>query len=156
MRKRHPNPRLAKIHRNYTVDEVASLFHVHRNTVRDWVKRGLPTSDDRRPMLILGSDLVAFLSARRAKNKRTCKPGELYCVRCRAPRTPAGDMVDYVALTTTLGNLAAICSICETMIYRRVSLSKLTHVCAKLDVTMPQALEHIGERAQPTVNSDLE
>lgn len=156
MRKRHPNPRLAKIHCNYTVDEVATLFGIHRNTVREWVKRGLPTSDGRRPMLILGRDLVAFLTARRAKNKRTCQPGQIYCVRCRAPREPAGDMVDYVPVTATLGNLAAICSACETMIYRRVSLAKLAHVCGKLDVTMPQALEHIGERAQPTVNSDLE
>ena len=156
MRRRHPNPRLAKIHRNYTVEEVASLFGIHRNTVREWVKRGLPTSDGRRPTLILGRDLVAFLSARRAKNKRTCQPGELYCVRCRAPRAPAGDMVDYVPLTATLGNLAAICSVCETMIYRRVSLTKLALVCGKLDVRMPQALEHIGERAQTTVNSDLE
>lgn len=156
MRKRHPNPRLAKIHRNYTVDEIATLFDIHRNTVREWVRRGLPTSDGRRPMLILGRDLVTFLTARRAKNKRTCQPGELYCMRCRAPRAPAGDMADYMPLTATLGNLAAICSACETMIYRRVSLGKLAHVCGKLDVTMPQAQQHIGDRAQPTVNSDLE
>ena len=155
MRKRHPNPRLAKIHRNYTVDEVAHLFGVHRNTVREWVKRGLPTNDGKRPMLILGRDLVAFLTARRAKNKRTCQPGEIYCVRCRAPRAPAGDMVDYVPVTATLGNLVAICSACETMMYRRVSLAKLEHVRGILDITMPQALEHIGESAQPTVNSDL-
>ena len=155
MRKRHPNPRLAKIHRNYTVDEVAHLFGVHRNTVREWVKRGLPTNDGKRPMLILGRDLVAFLTARRAKNKRTCQPGEIYCVRCRAPRAPAGDMVDYVPATATLGNLVAICSTCEAMMYRRVSLAKLEHVRGILDITMPQALEHIGESAQPTVNSDL-
>ena len=36
------------------------------------------------------------------------------------------------------------------------ALAKLEHVRGKLDVTMPQALEHIGERAQPSVNSDLE
>ena len=156
MRKRHPNPRLAKIHRNYTVDEVAHLFGIHKNTVRDWVKRGLPTSDGRRPMLILGRELVAFLTARRTKNKRTCQPGEIYCVRCRAPRAPAGDMVDYMPVTATLGNLVAICSACETMMYRRVSLAKLEQVRGILDVTMPQALEHIGESAQPTVNSDLE
>jgi hypothetical protein len=156
MRKRHPNPRLAKIHRNYTVDEVAHLFGIHKNTVRDWVKRGLPTSDGRRPMLILGRELVAFLTARRTKNKRTCQPGEIYCVRCRAPRAPAGDMVDYEPVTATLGNLVAICSACETMMYRRVSLAKLAQVRGDLDVTMPQALEHIGESAQPTVNSDLE
>jgi hypothetical protein len=32
MSKRHP--RLAKIHRNHTVEEVASVLAVHRNTVR--------------------------------------------------------------------------------------------------------------------------
>ena len=125
MKKRLHNPNLAKIHRNYSVDEIATLFGVHRNTVRAWVKRGLATSDDRRPMLILGRDLVAFLQAQRAKNKRTCQPGEIYCVRCRAPKAPAGAMADYEALTATQGNLIAICADCETLIYRRVSLAKL-------------------------------
>ena len=46
MRKRHPNPRLAKIHRNYTVEEIANLFGVHKNSVRNWVKGGLPISDE--------------------------------------------------------------------------------------------------------------
>jgi hypothetical protein len=155
MRKRHPNPRLAKIHRNYTVEEVAQLFDVHRNTVREWVKRGLPTNDGKRPMLILGRELCAFLTVRRAKNKRPCQPGEIYCVRCRAPSAPAGEMVDYVPLTATLGNLVAICSACETLMYRRVSLARLEQVRGNLEITMPQALEHIGESAQPTVNSDL-
>jgi len=155
MSKRHPNPRLPKIHRTYTVEEVAALFGVHRNTVREWVKRGLPTNDDRRPMLILGRDLVAFLHARRAKNKQTCQPGEIYCVRCRAPKAPAGDMADYQPVTETLGNLIAICSDCEAIIYRRVNLTKLEQVRGKLDITMPQALPHIDESAQPCVNSDL-
>jgi hypothetical protein len=155
MSKRHPNPRLAKIHRNYTVEEIASLFGVHRNTVRQWIKRGLPTCDDKRPMLVLGRDLVAFLHARRAKHKRTCPPGELYCFRCRASRAAAGDMADYQPLTETQGNLIAICAECETLMYRRVSLARLEQVSGTLDITMPQALPHIGERAQPSVNSDL-
>ncbi len=154
-RKRHQNPRLAKIHRSYTVEEVASLYGVHRNTVREWVKRGLPTSDDRRTFLILGRDLVAFLQAQRTKNKRTCRPGEIYCVRCRAPKAPAGDMADYEAVTETLGNLIAICSDCETLMYRRVSLPKLEQIRGNLDITMPQALRHIGESAQPSVNRDF-
>jgi len=154
-RKRHPNPRLAKIHRSYTVEEVASLYGVHRNTVREWVKRGLPTSDDRRPLLILGRDLGAFLQAQRTKNKRTCQPGEIYCVRCRAPKAPAGDMADYEAVTETLGNLIAICSACETLMYRRVSLPKLEQIRGNLDITMPKALPHIDESAQPSVNSDF-
>ena len=76
MGKRRPNPRLAKIHRNYTVEEIASLYGVHKNTVRQWIKDGLPTSDHRRPLLVLGRDLAEFLHNKRRKNKRTCKPGE--------------------------------------------------------------------------------
>ena len=154
MGKRHPNPRLAKIHRNYTVDEVAALFGVHRNTVRNWVKHGLPTNDDR-PMLILGHALVEFLRTRRAKNKRTCAAGEIYCVRCRTPKASAGDMADYEPVTATLGNLIGICSGCEAMIYRRVSLARLEQVRGKLDITMPKAQPHIGESALPCVNSDF-
>ena len=105
MRKRRPNPRLVKIHRSYTVEEVARLFGTHKNTVRAWVKAGLPTCDSKRPTLILGRELAAYLQARRTKNKRPCQPGEIYCVRCRAPKSPAGDMAEYQPITARLGNL---------------------------------------------------
>jgi hypothetical protein len=36
---RHPNPRLVKIHRSYTVEEVARNLRKHKNTVRAWMKR---------------------------------------------------------------------------------------------------------------------
>jgi hypothetical protein len=155
MRKRNPNPRLAKIHRNYTVEEVAALFGVHKNTVREWVKRGLPVSDDKRPMLILGRALFEFLQTRRAKNKRPCQPDEIYCLRCRIPQHPAGDMAEYQPVTTTTGNLIGICPTCETMMYRRVSLAKLDLFRAQLDIGLAQALPHIGKSTQPCVNSDL-
>lgn len=32
MATRHPNPRLAKIHRTYTVEEIAYLLGVHKNS----------------------------------------------------------------------------------------------------------------------------
>lgn len=153
--KRHPNPRLAKIHRNYTVDEIATLYAVHKNTVRAWVKSGLPISDDRKPLLILCRDLMAYLQAKRVKNKQTCQPGQIYCVRCRVPKAPGGDMAEYQPLTTTLGNLVGICPSCNSMVYRRVNLAKLTQVAANLDLTLPQALLHIRESPNPSVNSDL-
>ena len=113
MKKRLHNPNLAKIHRNYTVEEVADLYDVFKGTVRAWIKAGLPVLNDKRPMLILGSDLVAFHQARRTKNKQQCKPGEMYCVCCRAPKKPAGDMADCRIITETIGNLEAICPDCQ-------------------------------------------
>ena len=106
-------------------------------------------------MLILGRDLVAFLHAKRVKNKRPCQPGEIYCVRCRAAQRPAGDMAEYRPITSTSGNLIGICPCCESMMYRRVNLAKLVQVGANLDITMPQALPHIDESPQPCVNSDF-
>ena len=140
MSTRRPNHRLVKIHRTYSVEEVANLFGAHRNTVRRWIKVGLSTIDHRRPILIQGQVLSDFLKLRREKNKQTCQPGEIYCVRCRAPRSPAGDMADYQPLTDSLGNLTGICPVCDAMIYRRVNPARLEQVRGKLQVTIPVAL----------------
>jgi Helix-turn-helix domain len=155
MAKRRPNYRLVKIHRSYTVEEVASLFGTHKNTVRAWVKAGLPISDNRRPTLILGRELAAYLQARRARNKRPCKPGEIYCVRCRAPKFPAGNIAEYQPITATLGNLVGICPDCEGMIYRRTSNAKLPPMQVTLDITFPEAGRQVSVSNAPIVNSDF-
>jgi hypothetical protein len=38
MRKRHPNHRLVKTHRIYTVEELAGLFGIHKNMVQQCIK----------------------------------------------------------------------------------------------------------------------
>ena len=155
MRKRRPNYRLVKIHRSYTVEEAARQLGTHKNTVRAWVKAGLPTCDSKRPTLILGRHLAAFLQARRAKNKQPCQPGEIYCVRCRVPKQPAGEMAEYQPITASLGNLVGICPDCEGMIYRRVSLVKLPAIQGKLTVTITEAERRVSETDTPIVNSDF-
>ena len=155
MRCRRPKYRLVKIHRSYTVEEIAQLLGTHKNTVRTWVKAGLPTCDERRPALILGRDLAAYLKARRTKNKRPCQPGEMYCVRCRAPKQPAGQMAEYEPVTEKFGSLKGICPDCESMIYRRASFAKLSQVKGNLDVSIPEARPQVSESDWPTLNSDF-
>ena len=145
-----------KTHRNYSVDEISRLFGIHKNTVRQWIKQGLPTIDDRRPTLVLGQELIAFLRDRRTRNKRRCRPNEMYCVRCRAPRTPAGDMADYRPTTGQLGVLVGICPACDTLMHRRSSLARLEEIQEYLDVTITQSLKSIGDMDRSLVNSDLE
>ena len=155
MRKRRPNYRLVKIHRNYTVEEAARLLGTHKNTVRTWVKAGLPTCDSTRPTLILGRELAAYLQARRTKNKRPCQPGEIYCVRCRAPKRPAGDMAEYQPTSPSLGNLIGICPNCEGMIYRRANRAKLPEIRGNLDITFSEAERRVSESEPSSVNSDF-
>ena len=116
MREPGPNYWLVKIHRNYTVEEAARQLGTHINTVRAWGKAGLAICDTKRRTLILGRELATYLQARRAKNKGTCQPGEIYCAGCRAPKQPAGDMEEYQPVTGKFGTLKGIYSDCDGMI----------------------------------------
>ena len=139
MHKRRLNHRLVKIHRSHTVEEAARVFGIHKNTVRAWIEAGLPVCNDMRPHLILGRELATFLQSRRAKKKRPCSLGEMYCFRCRAPRIPAGGMADFVLKTDAVGNLEGICPECSTMMYQRASVARLPAIRAKLDIAIMEA-----------------
>lgn len=156
MGQRNVNHRLVKTRRTYTVEEIARLFGIHRNTARAWLKSGLPTIDKARPALIAGGDLVAFLIKRRQQNKRPCAAGEIYCLRCRAPRHPVGNQAVYQPLTATTGNLVGICPECALRMFRRVNRTRLDAVCGDLAIRMPEAPEHINESPHHSVNCALE
>lgn len=151
------------------MDEIATLYGAHRNTVRAWIKRGLPTLDDRRPVLVLGRHLRDFLQARREVNKKTCGPGRIYCVRCREPQRPKDGTVRYEPLTEALGNLVGHCPCCDAGLYRRVSEKSLAHALGDLtvvqgheggqtcksDVRDALGVEHIDESHIACINSDF-
>ena len=152
---KHPNPNLAKIHRNYTVEEVANLYDIHKNTVRFWVKDGLAINDDKRPMLILGSSLKQYLQSKRKGKNQTCLPFEIYCVRCRSPQVPAENMVDFEPLNDFTGRLIGLCPSCHGLINKYFNIANLEKIKDKLDITLPKALKHINESSNPLLNSDF-
>jgi hypothetical protein len=151
---RHPNPRLAKIHRNYSVEEISRLFSVHKNTVRNWLREGLTPIDDQRPILIQGGELRRFLMDRRARTKQACGPGRMYCLPCRAPKVPAGKMADCIQASDTTGSLQGICPDCNRMIFRRVNPGRLAAVRGDLDVTITWAVTRIEDTSRPNVKCD--
>ena len=152
---RRPNHRLVKTHRTYSIEEAARRLGAHKNTVRAWIKDGLPTCDGKRPTLILGCELATYLKARRKKNKKPCKPGEIYCVRCRTPKRPAENMAEYQKVTETLGTLVGICPDCEAMMYRRTSRAKLDEIQGILDISFSEAQRRVSSIESPIVNSDF-
>jgi hypothetical protein len=153
---RRYNPRRVKIHRSYTVEEVAQLFRVHKNTVRAWVKAGLQTIDERRPTLILGHVLARFLHERRQRTRQRCQQGRLYCVRCRAPKEPAARVAEYVPITPISGNLRGRCGDCGAVMWRRASLRSLSAVAGALNVAFQQAQQRIDDTTSPSLNRDFD
>lgn len=150
------NPRRVKINRSYTVEEVARLFAVHKNSVRNWLVEGLQTVDGRRPILILGRHVISFISARRNRRRSRCRPGEMFCFKCRVPRVAARQAVDYLPYTPSSGNLRARCADCGALMFRRVSLLNLEEVAGGNTIQMQQAQPRIRGTSNPSVNCDLE
>ena len=134
MANRRIDSRRIKIHFAYSVEEAASALQTHKNTVRGWIKKGLPIADHRRPIILSGASIRAFLDERRAARKRPLKPGELYCFKCRSPKMPAADMADFIEVGNGLGALCALCPDCETVMHRRTSLTKLKSASGRIDV----------------------
>jgi excisionase family DNA binding protein len=153
MARRH-NGRRVKIHRSYTITEAAAVLGAHKHTVSRWIAAGLPTTDDRRPFLIHGEDIRAFLKAREPV-KQSCRPGEFYCLCCKAPRRPAGDMADYISKTATRGLLRGICPICDRLIHRAASLALIEQEADGLSVTFQPARQRIDDTSSPLCNVDL-
>lgn len=155
MGSRNRNPRLAKIHRSYSVEEIARLFRVHKNTVRVWLRQGLKAIDGQRPTVVRGEEIRRFLGERRAQAKRPCGPGRIYCLPCRAPKIPALKMTECVTTGEATGTLRGICPDCGRMIYRRVNPQKISAVRGDLDVSFTPAEVRIDETTRPLVNCDF-
>ena len=145
MSRRHPVPRKLNAHRPYEVDQVARACKVHRNTVRNWIKNGLVVIAGERPILINGGSVRAFLTERRTKAKRPCGQGQLYCFRCRVPRRPVVDTLQFQPSNSTSGNLRARCSECGTLMNRCVRFGDLDRVRGDFAVTLQGGQRHIGK-----------
>ncbi len=126
-RRRYPVNRI-KRHITYDTAEIAKLLDLHRNTVRHWLKDGLPTIDQRRPALIHGSALRTFLGSRQAARRQPCGVGQFWCFRCREPREAWGGMADVIPQSDKVVLLASLCVDCETRVYRIVSARDLPNI----------------------------
>lgn len=136
--------RRIKRHHSYTVNEAARTIGAARGTVRRWLDKGLPAIRDRKPFLILGDDLAAYMAGR-ARPKRSCPPGTCYCVKCRDARRPAGNMAEFVPINAHSGNLRALCPACGSLMHRRTSTSQLAAILAILDVAIVERQPRLND-----------
>lgn len=149
------NQNLVKINRNYTFEEMAQVFGIHKNTVANWIKNGLPCLNERRPFLILGVDAREYLKAQRTSKKQKCMLYEMYCMRCKSPQRPAENMVDYEPINDSTGRLIGLCATCEGIINKYARLDDLKLIREELDIDLPRAQKHINKRDTPLLNSDF-
>src|SRR5664279_3140272 len=138
---------------SYTVEEAARTLDLHRNTVRNWVRRGgLPAMTGSRPHLILGAVLVEFLKAKRTALKRKCDLGELYCLKCRAPRKPVADLIEHRPMASGRSRIIGMCSICERLMHRFVANRNLEASLREFGVNSGPADGSLTDTGYPSLN----
>ncbi len=125
-------------------------------TVRRWLKSGELTSiDNQRPALILGSELITFLKARR-KPKQRLGIDQCLCFSCKAPRSAAGRMAELVQASASTFNVCMLCEVCERPIYRRYSARQIAALGEHLSLSASEAVQHLIETAHPCLNVHFE
>jgi len=134
-----------------TVEEAAQKLGVHKGTVRRWIKRGLPALTDRKPILILGDDLIDWLKAQRPK-PQMCGPDELYCMKCRCPRQAADAKAELLPSPNGGGNLRAHCDECGALMHRRIGEGQINQLRQHLSIAITQADMDIKECPDPSLN----
>ena len=157
MRNRKPKSDLRKIRlsRCYSIQEVAKLLGIGVNTVRAWIKLGLPVVGSEKLILIPGDSLKNWLKVRAAARKQKCLPDEVYCLRCRRPRmVKTGSAVVAPRSNKTIA-IRARCATCDARMNKTGSLAKISEIetAFGLNTLVQVNLEgcHI-----PTVNQHLE
>ena len=155
MARRRRNARGVKLHRNYTIEQAARTLAVSKGTVGRWIKGGLPVLTDQKPHLILGPDLINYVRGK-APAKKPCQLHQCYCFSCRQPKGPAFGSVEFYPITSTGGNVRALCETCANVMHKRVSTTKLEALRTIVQVTVRQAGKHIDDSADPCLNDHLQ
>jgi hypothetical protein len=150
---RHPNPRLVKVHRNYSVEEVARLFSLHKNTVRNWLKLGLPAIDDRRPP-DPRPGAVPVPARAPAQGQAVLRAGSDFLHRLPRAQNTGRENGGLHRHSPTAGSLCGICPDCGRLIYRRINLAKMDAVRGELEIAFTQPRPRLEETTNPNVNCD--
>ena len=135
-----------------------------REAVRSTQEHGARLAEDRAPAdrsaatrsSSWGGSSRAFSMRAAERRRQRCRPGELYCFRCRAPRASAAQHGRLSADHGEFGQSEGyLCGLRHPHVPPGL-IRKLATAAGDLQVALPQAQQRIVEGADPSVNCDLE
>ena len=110
----------------YTIAEVGCIINRSERTVRDFIKDGLKTIDDKRPFLIRGYDLIEFLKAKNVQNRHQTSFDEMFCIKCREVRHPKARQIQiHNSNNRQFISVSAVCSVCGCTMNKEYKLEQL-------------------------------
>lgn len=155
MAARNPSRAGIRQNRSYAIAEAARALGVARGTVRRWISDGLPAITDRKPHLILGGELIDFLTAKR-RPKVKCEPHQFFCFSCGVPRAAAFREIELKPTNRAAPNLRALCETCSTVMHKRAGGKTLQALReAGFSITPTHAEDHLSQSCEPCLNDHI-
>jgi hypothetical protein len=127
-KKRRPDFRRIRPSKTYSLPEIAETLDRDIATVRRWVREGLPTLDWQRPLLVLSSELKAWLNAKWSARKQPCQADELFCFKCQKPRKPKSGSIRIIPNNEKTVSIKAKCDVCNTQMTKVGSRAKIAEI----------------------------
>lgn len=146
------NPNHVKMHRSYTVIEASVALTVHPKTVRNWIRAGLPVIDQSRPLLIHGSDLKVYLKRKRKAHLHQCELSEMYCFKCKSPKKPSIEKLQFFAKPAGMVQMTGYCFECEGKANKFVSVRDVNEIWRELGGKLPIGEKHLILRGKALSN----
>jgi hypothetical protein len=137
-RRRKIDVRRIRVRVCYSVPQTARLLGVAEGTIRAWLRAGLPALDPNRPTVILGADLKAWLQERQISRRHKCGPDELFCLRCRRPRTLRPNSAQLIEKNPKMLMIRGNCSTCGTVMHKvasRANTAEARSACCRAEAS---------------------
>lgn len=117
--------RVLKENYSYSLEQIADVYGISIATVRRWIRvDGLPRIPGVRPYLVHSSELKRFLDDQRKARSYPCAEHEVFCFRCREPRTPGPGTGTTQPLPNGTTRFGALCADCGSKMFRTIGRAK--------------------------------
>lgn len=151
-RKKRKDMRRIKSARLYKVREFAFAIDVSKATVRRWIRHGLPSLGSGPNRLIEGEKAKAWLKQQEAQRKKKCGHKQMYCMKCKLPRSPRYRSVGMQPQGPKRFAVSAKCAVCDTKMYRIFSAAQTPEFIEAIELNKP-TISSLNENRKARLNA---
>lgn len=125
---RYYNYTLIESKRSYSSIKIQELLGINPQTIRGWIKEKRLECVNKKPILIYGAILKAFIKARNEKYKNTLGFKEMKCFKCRNISIPRDNQISIYHNKNGSIRVVGNCSNCDnelSKLYKKNSINEL-------------------------------
>lgn len=151
-RNKRKDMRRIKSARLYRIKELALSIGVSKATVRRWIRHGLPSLSTGPNRLIEGEKAKAWLKQRQAQRKKKCGHKQMYCMKCKLPRSPRYRSVGMQPQGPKRFAVSARCAVCGTKMFRIFSTAQTREFIEAIESNKP-TISSLYDNKNPRINA---